>query len=101
MSKDIVQKVVDFVSDRWISWVIEITILGVIAYFTITETRKTSEQTRDMLARYDAALSQYTAQTAQRIDASAESATEALKEKFNNLSKEDLLEFFEKEDEDE
>ena len=100
MSKDIVQKVGDFVSDRWVSWVIEITILGVIAFFTITETRKTAEQTREMLARYDAALSQYTSQTAERIDASAESATGALKEKFNSLSKEDILEFFEREDED-
>ncbi|MEX0289753.1 MAG: hypothetical protein AB3N63_03550 [Puniceicoccaceae bacterium] len=97
MNKEVTKRVVEFVSDRWVSWLIEILILGTIAFFTISETRRTAEQTREMLARYDAAISGYTAQKAQKIDESAGNATEALKEKLKNLSKEDIKEFFENE----
>ena len=92
MSNNLVQKIGEFIYDRWVSWIIEILILGIIAFYTISETRRTSEQTREMLAKYDAAISQYTAQKAQEIDESAGTVTDAIKETLNNLSKEDIKE---------
>lgn len=42
-------KVKDFVVNNIASWIIEIAILGVVATVTISEVRKTNEQTREML----------------------------------------------------
>lgn len=42
-------KVVDFIVSNWVSWVIEIVILSVVAFVTISEVKKTNEQTREML----------------------------------------------------
>ena len=42
-------KVMAFVSAHFVSWIIEISILSVIAVITIGEVRQTNEQTRQML----------------------------------------------------
>jgi len=39
----------DFIAKNWPSWVIELTILGIVGMVTISEVRKTNEQTREML----------------------------------------------------
>jgi len=38
-----------FIVNHWVSWVIELSILGVVGMITIAEVRKTNEQTRAML----------------------------------------------------
>lgn len=39
----------EFIANNIVSWIIEIAILAVIAAVTISEVRKTNEQTREML----------------------------------------------------
>lgn len=45
MNEESGSKIKAFIINHWVSWVIEIAILGVVAYFTIAETRKTAEKT--------------------------------------------------------
>ena len=73
--------VVTFIVNHWVSWVIEIAILSVVAYITIAETRKTAEQTRDMLARFEASVAKYASEKSQKIDAATASGFEATKAK--------------------
>lgn len=70
-----------FIADRCVSWVIELIILGVIAFFTISEVQKTNEQTREMLARYDAAITKYATEKSAVIDNAASAAAETIKGK--------------------
>jgi hypothetical protein len=90
MSEEPKNKIVEFIVNHWVSWVIEIAILGVIAYFTIAETRKTAEQTRAMLAKYDAAVSQYAKEKSQALDEAAVGAVESAKEKAKSVKIEDV-----------
>ncbi len=85
----------DFVADRWVSWVMELVVLSLIAYFTISENRKTAEQTREMLARYDAAVSAYAARTAEAVDQTVSSAVSSSREAARTVTKEDLKEMLE------
>ena len=75
-----------FIASHWVSWVIEIVILSTIAYFTISETRKTAEQTREMLAKYDAAITKYATEKTAAIDDAFAEGKEAVKEKASKLS---------------
>ncbi len=82
--------VAEFIANHWVSWMIELLILGIVAYFTISETRKTAEQTREMLAKYDAAISQYAKDKTQILDNAAHQAIEAAKEKAGGVKLEDV-----------
>ena len=87
--------VAHFVAERWVSWLIELTVLAIVAYFTISETRKTAEQTRMMLAKYDAAISQYAAEKAEAVDSTAAAAIDAVQEKAGSITKEDVIRLLE------
>ena len=80
-----------FIADRWVSWLMELVILLVIAYFTISETRKTAEQTRAMLQKYDAAISAYAAQRAEAVDSAVTAAYEAARTKAGSISRDDVM----------
>jgi len=70
----------------------ELAVLLLIAYFTISETRKTAEQTREMLKRYDAAISTYAKERTKAVDSAVASAYEAASVKAKSVSREDLIE---------
>jgi len=118
MSEKKQNAVVAFIANHWVSWVIELLILGVVAYFTIAETRKTGEQTRQMMESYNQAISTYFDERTQKMDAyfderaakiddaaaelfeaSREGATQAMKEtyeaakqKASEISRDDVME---------
>lgn len=71
--------VVNFIAQHWISWLIEIVIMAVIAYATIAETRKTAEQTRQMLARFEASVAKYASEKSEVIDQAAAESFDAAK----------------------
>ncbi len=83
-------KIRDYILDRWVSWLLELTVLGVVAYFAIAETRKTSEQTRAMLAKYDAAISKFAAEKSEAVDEAIGSGFESAKEKAKSIKVEDI-----------
>jgi len=85
-----------FVADRWVSWLIELAVLGVIAYFTIAETRKTAEQTREMITKYDKAISLYASQKTEAIDATVSSAIDTTKKKVSSITTDDVKGFIDK-----
>lgn len=82
--------VVKFIADRWVSWVLELTVLSVIAFYTISETRKTAEQTREMLTRYDAAISQFAAEKSGAVDEAVSEAYSAAKDKAKSITLNDV-----------
>jgi len=90
MSENARSKTATFIADRWVSWLIELLVLGVIAFFTIAETRKTAEQTRAMLSKYDATISEYAAQKTEAMDSAAAAIIERTKEKAGAMTKEDV-----------
>lgn len=79
-----------FVADRWVSWAMELTVLCVVAFFTIYEARKTNEQTREMLARYDAAITRYATDKTQALDSAVATGIQAAKEKARSVTVEDF-----------
>lgn len=80
-------KVIDYVIAHWVSWVIEIIVIGIVGYFTISEVRKTNELTRTMLIKYDQAVSQYASDKTKVIDENAAAGTEYVKESVMNFMK--------------
>ena len=92
MSSESTSSMSDFIADRWVSWMLELLVLGLIAYFTISENRKTAEQTREMLARYDAAVSAYAARTTQAVDQTVSDAVASSKEAAKTITKKDVEE---------
>lgn len=82
--------VAKFIADRWVSWLMEFTVLLVIAYFTISETRKTQEHTREMLSKYDAVISQYASEKSKALDQAMSSGAKSIKQKAESLSIEDV-----------
>ena len=102
MSEENSSKVLSYIANHWVSWLIEITILCIVAYFTISETRKTAEQTRQMLAKYDAAISQYASEKTKALDSAVGSGLDSAKEKAKNIKTDDVKNFinsFKKEEE--
>lgn len=83
-------KVKDFVKAHIVSWIIEIVILSVIAFYTISETQKTAQQTRDIMTKYDAAISQYFSDKTKVIDNVAKEGYTATKDKLKNVDVEDV-----------
>ncbi len=79
-----------FISERWVSWVMELAVLSIVAYFAISETRKTAEQTRQMLTRYDAAISQFAAQKSEVVDSAVADAYSSAKENAKSISIDDV-----------
>ncbi len=71
--------VVNFIAQHWVSWVIEIVIMAIIAYVTIAETRKTAEQTREMLARFEASVAKYASEKSESIDTATANSFDAIK----------------------
>lgn len=69
-------KAVQFIINNWVSWVIEISILGVIATFTISEVQKTNEQTRQMLTAVSNFASARQEGVGKAIDSIADEARE-------------------------
>lgn len=69
-------KVIDFIIKNWVSWVIEISILGIIATITIGEVRKTNEQTRQMLTAVSNFAAARQEGVGEAIDAIADEARE-------------------------
>ena len=86
-------RVKEFIANHWVSWLIEIAILSTIAFFTIAETRKTAEQTRQMLAKYDAAITRYVTEKSQIVDESVKTGVDSAKEKIHELKPEDVKNF--------
>ncbi len=86
-------KVKEFITNHWVSWIIEIVILSTIAFFAIAETRKTAEQTRQMLAKYDAAITRYATEKSQAVDQSVKSGVDSAKGKIEELKPEDVKNF--------
>jgi hypothetical protein len=82
----------EFIADRWVSWLMELAVLLIVAYFAISETRKTAEQTREMLKRYDTAISAFAAERTKAVDSAAASAYDAARSKAKSISREDLIE---------
>lgn len=78
-------KITNFVAQHWVSWIIEIVILSIIAYFTIAETRKTAEQTREMIGRFEASISKYASEKTEALDSAAAESYESLKAKTKEL----------------
>jgi hypothetical protein len=68
-------------------------VLGAIAYFTIAETRKTAEQTREMLARYDKVISRYAYEKTQATDSTVSGAVESTRETAASITAEDVQKF--------
>lgn len=65
----------EFIANHAVSWVIEIAILSIIAFVTINETRKTAEQTREMLTT----VSQFVANQREPIESAIKSVTDEAK----------------------
>lgn len=86
-------RIAAFVADRGVSWLIELIVLAVIAYFTIAETRKTAKQTRAMLDKYDKAISQYVSQKTESIDSTVTATVDATKKKMSSITTEDVKSF--------
>lgn len=85
-----------FAADRWVSWVIEIVFLAVIAGFTcreiqktadryleaaeaieasvVDETRKTAEMTRALMAKYGDAVSSFASEQSDGLEAAISNA---------------------------
>lgn len=90
-----------FIAERWVSWLMELAVLSVVAYFTISETHKTAEQTREMLAKYDAAISQYAAQKTEAVDSAVSQAYEAAREKAKSISPDNVRNLLKRKNDDE
>lgn len=58
----------EFVANNIASWVIEIVILGIVATVTISEVRKTNEQTREMLEAVSAFAARYEGQAGEAVE---------------------------------
>lgn len=65
---------IKFIAEHWVSWMIELLMLGMVAFFTIAEARETAEQTRAMLSKYDAAISKFAVERTQSLDSGIDSA---------------------------
>ena len=57
----------EFVANNIASWVIEIAILSIVATVTISEVRKTNEQTREMLEAVSAFAARYEGQAGEAV----------------------------------
>ena len=57
-----------YIADRWVSWILEIVVLSVIAFFTVAETQKTNELTREIMTKYDQKFSEYVAARSEKLD---------------------------------
>ena len=68
----------EIVLNNWVAWVIEALLLGVVSAYTIYETRKTAEQTRDMLQRFESSVSNFAQKKSSNIDSAVDSTTESL-----------------------
>jgi len=77
-----------FIAERWVSWLMELGVLLLIAWFAISENHKTQEQTRDMLRKYDAAVASFVSERVAATDEKAAEEMEALKRKLRSLDKE-------------
>lgn len=84
--------IMGYLTDHWVSRALEITVLGVVAYYSISETRKTAEMTRQMLAKYDAAISTYAKEKSEIVDETASAAAQKIKEKADAINKENVIE---------
>ncbi len=83
--------VTNFVAERWVSWLLELSVLGGVAYFAIAETHKTAEQTRVLLAKYDAAISAYAKDKTEAVDAATTAAVEQIKHKADGMTKQNVI----------
>ena len=82
--------ITSFIANHWVSWLIEFTIMGTIAWYTISETRQTAQETRDMLHRFEAAIAQFGSNAAEKTNAAAAESYQAIKDKAGSISAEDL-----------
>lgn len=57
----------EFVANNIASWVIEIAILSIVATVTISEVRKTNEQTREMLTAVSQFAARYEGQAGEAV----------------------------------
>ncbi len=76
-------KIAQFIIDHWVSWLIEIVFMAMIAFYTIQitveEARKTGEQTREMIAQWDARISKYASDKTKAIDKTVSSSVNSVK----------------------
>ena len=61
-------KILAYLADHCVTWVIELSILSIIGFVTISETRKTAEQTREMLTAITAFASDRSEAVSSAID---------------------------------
>ena len=93
------KRVKQFIVNHWVSWLIEIIILGVIAGYAIHETRKTAELTREIMRKYDAAVTQFVVEKRQVVGDAVSKSVEVTKEsveRAKTVSVENVKNLFEK-----
>ena len=95
-------KILEYIADHWVSWLIETAVLSVIAFFTIQEMRETQHlaqaqhdeaaklnyQTRRMLEKYDEAVTLYVSQKSKAVDETVSKAVNATSSNLKNLTEE-------------
>ena len=85
-------KIIGFIINHWVSWSIEIVAMLAIAFFTISEAKKTGEETRAILLRFEEKIGNYASGKAEAVENAVSSGKEAVKEKFSEIDKEDIKE---------
>ena len=84
-------KVLSYLANHAVSWTLELLVLGVVAWYTISETRKTAQQTREMLTKYDAVISAYAKEKSEVVDHAASAAVAKIKQKADGMTKETVI----------
>lgn len=84
-------KVLSYLANHAVSWTLELLVLGVVAWYSISETRKTAQQTREMLAKYDAVISTYAKEKSEVVDQAASAAVAQIKQKADGVTKENVI----------
>ncbi len=89
----------EFIAEHWVSWAIEVAIMSVVAWYTITETRQTARETREevhavaqdlreLLGRLERGVSA----RAGAVDEAARSTRDAIREGFDSLDMDRITE---------
>lgn len=86
------QKVYDTIANNWVSWVLEIIVMSVIAFYTISENQKTQERTRLMIDNFEKSISAYASDKSKALD----DAASAAKAEVKNALKPDDTTFLER-----
>ena len=75
-------KIVDVIANNWVSWMLELIVLSVIAFYTINENKKTQEHTRQMITNFETKITAYASDKAKALDDAALAAKAEVKNVF-------------------